>query len=342
MHLLDSKYQEAKQQESLHNLAGLDVNEYSQFWNLNFYDFNIWSIQYMMNVPEAIRLAVTDRLTEQFKKKVDLIEFSFTPGGCINRGGKLSTTAGNYFLKWNVASKYPDMFVAERAGLDLLGSTKTVQVPRVVLNAEVDSWQFILMEFIDGGHRSKKFWQILGEQLAALHHKSNDYFGLEYDNYIGSLAQPNTRSAEWIDFFIHHRLEVMVKRLHVLNQVDHRFIKSINRLYDRLGDLIPCEPPAMLHGDLWAGNVITGSNGEPVTIDPAVYFGHREAEIAFTRLFGGFDNDFYSAYNANYPLISGFEQRYELYNLYPLLVHANLFGNSYLLAANRIINHFTR
>ncbi len=296
----------------------------------------------MKNVPEPIQRALIKQLTQQVKKNVDLIEFTFTPGGCINSGGKLFTTSGNYFLKWNISYLYPEMFSTERAGLEILRSTNTIQVPGVVLQGESASWQFILMEFIEPGRRSKKYWQTLGEQLAALHYKSNDYFGLEYDNYIGSLPQRNTKSATWIDFFIHHRLEVMVEKLNALKRIDNAFIKSINRLYGRLNDLIPHEPPALLHGDLWTGNVITGSKGEPFTIDPAVYFGHREAEIAFTRLFGGFDDNFYHAYRSNYPLISGFEKRYELYHLYPLLVHANLFGNSYLLAASRIISHFTR
>ena len=114
----------------------------------------------------------------------------------------------------------------------------------------------------------------------------------------------------------------------------------MDRLYSRLKDLLPDERPSLLHGDLWSGNVISGPAGNPVVIDPAIYFGNREAEIAFTRLFGGFDEDFYKSYQGNYPLIPGFEDRCDLYNLYPLLVHANLFGSSYLNAVRGIINRF--
>lgn len=181
------------------------------------------------------------------------------------------------------------------------------------------------------------FWKTLGEQLAQLHHHSHKSFGLDHNNYIGSLVQLNEPLSSWIEFFIHRRLE---PQLRLLNPPP-RVIKQFEQLYAKLPQLMPDEKPALLHGDLWSGNLITNAHGLPCLIDPAVYFGHREAELALTRLFGGFPNDFYEAYTDTSPLPSGFEDRVDLYNLYPLLVHANLFGGGYTDQALSIVARFS-
>ncbi|HCM75637.1 MAG TPA: ketosamine-3-kinase [Cytophagales bacterium] len=290
-------------------------------------------------VPFPIRESIADYFLQAVQAVVTLINFRAAAGGCINHGGELVTSRGNYFLKWNDKKKFPGMFVAEAKGLMLLSKTETVQTPKVVTTGEADRYQFILMEFFDADIQSETYWSTLGKQLAKLHRKSNDYFGLNHDNYIGSLVQKNDAADSWIQFFISKRLEPLLMQLSSSNSIDVPFQQSMQKIFYRMEELFPVEAPSLLHGDLWSGNVIN-HYGAPAVIDPAVYYGHREAEIAFTKLFGGFDIAFYEAYSHYSPLEAGFELRQDLYNVYPLLVHAILFGNSYLLQVKRIIKHF--
>jgi protein-ribulosamine 3-kinase len=282
------------------------------------------------DVPSSIKERVSEVL------KIQLNNFSFVSGGCINHGGKFQTSEGNFFIKWNDAHRYPKMFEAEAKGLKLLKSTNTLHIPDVVLVDEVDSFQFLVLEWIESAIPTKKFWNILGEQLAALHQHNHLLFGLDHDNYTGSLPQKNTQNKSWIDFFITQRLQSQVELLNIDAALQEKF----DALYKKLPQLLPSEKPSLLHGDLWSGNLITDNQGMPCLIDPAVYFGNREAEIAFTKLFGGFEQSFYESYNETVPLARGFEDRVDLYNLYPLLVHANLFGGSYLSQVKSIINRF--
>jgi fructosamine-3-kinase len=144
------------------------------------------------------------------------------------------------------------------------------------------------------------------------------------------LLQSNEYTANWIDFFIEKRLKAQAGLAFYNGEIPRSLYDKFNDLYNKLPELLPSEKPALLHGDLWSGNVIVGSNGHVSLIDPAVYYGNREAEIAFTKLFGGFSSAFYDAYNEAFPLEKGFEERIDIYNLYPLLVHVNLFGSGYI------------
>jgi fructosamine-3-kinase len=171
-----------------------------------------------------------------------------------------------------------------------------------------------------------------------LHKNYGASFGLDHNNYIGSLKQQNNRKANWVEFFIEERLSVQLKLACDYGRIDHALLKKFESLSVKASSIIPPEKPSLLHGDLWSGNIIADENGQPCVIDPAVYYGHREAEIAFTKLFGGFDPEFYHAYQEQFPLPDGFAKRVDLYNLYPLLVHANLFGGSYLKQAISILN----
>lgn len=284
-------------------------------------------------IPESIKQAISDKLN------IRITGFSATAGGCISRGGRLSTTAGVFFLKWNSLKRFPEMFETEEKGLQFLLDTQTLRLPKPVLTSEVDDWQYILMEFIDQGTRGNRPWEILGEQLALLHRHTHSKFGLDHDNYIGALSQKNSLRESWIDFFIECRLDPQLQLLRNRNKVDANFVTSMESLYPKLGDLLPAESPALLHGDLWSGNVIIGESG-PFVIDPAVYYGHREIEVSFTKLFGGFESSFYEAYAHHFPLLPGFDQRIDLYNLYPLLVHANLFGQSYMSRISSILEKY--
>jgi len=286
-------------------------------------------------IPKEIEQFVTRQL------ELRILAFKSVSGGCINNGGQLTTTEGELFIKWNVAQRCPKMFEVERKGMTILLATNTLHLPKVVATGRTENWQYIVMEFISADNRADNFWRDLGTELAALHRNSATYFGLDHDNYIGSLPQLNNKKNSWAEFFIECRLEVQLKLLFDRGVLDRRAVRSFESLYPRLSEIFPSEKAALLHGDLWSGNVIAGPGGAPYVIDPAVYYGHREAEIAFTKLFGGFPLAFYESYNRSFPLQPDFGERYSLYNLYPLLVHANLFGESYLGEVKRIIKDFS-
>lgn len=278
-------------------------------------------------MPPEVRSGVEARL--------DIKINAFTPvgGGCINHGGKLITSVGDYFVKWNDRDKYPDMFATEFRGLELLRSSDCIPIPRPIACGETETKQFIVMEWAAGSKRRRSFWHDLGASLAALHRHRHTEFGLDHDNYIGSLKQCNHQHNDWYSFFIEQRLEPQLQLL----QPDNSLRKAVDKLAADLENVFPVSQPSLLHGDLWSGNVIVGSNGDPCLIDPAVHYGNRESELAFTRLFGGFDADFYSSYNETFPLDAGFEERIDILNLYPLLVHANLFGGHYIAEIRAIL-----
>jgi protein-ribulosamine 3-kinase len=267
-------------------------------------------------------------------------DFSYVGGGCINPGGRLRTTQGDFFLKWNSATKFSKMFEAEARGLTLLRKPSVIHIPEVIATASLSQWQFLLLELIEGKKKSPRYWQNLGQQLALLHKNSSPSFGLDHDNYIGSLPQLNQRKNKWVDFFIEQRLRVQVELALKNSEINPQLAVQFELLFKKLPQLLPEENPSLLHGDLWSGNLITDSTGEPCLIDPAVYYGNREAEIAFTLLFGGFSTTFYESYNENYPLLPGSSTRSDIYNLYPLMVHVNLFGGGYLSQVISILNRF--
>jgi fructosamine-3-kinase len=289
-------------------------------------------------IPPGVLEGVREALTLPDLNSIQ--EFSFAGGGCINQGGKLKTTAGTFFLKWNDAKKFPGMFEAESKGLKLLRQQNVIRIPEVIGQRENFSFQFLLLEFVEQKSRSKNYWEQLGKKLAGLHRCSEGFFGLGYSNYIGSLPQYNNSNTNWVDFFIEQRLQVQLK-LAIENGVAKAdWEKKFAALYNKLPGLIPVEAPSLLHGDLWSGNLITDEKGEPCLIDPAVYYGNREADLAMTKLFGGFSGHFYSAYHEAFPLSPGHEQRVDLYNLYPLMVHVNLFGGSYMHSVESILRAF--
>ena len=232
------------------------------------------------------------------------------------------------------------MFDSEARGLTLLRKGQAITIPKVIGVSEDTENQFILLEFIEQGPQSKSYWKDLGSRLATMHKATNDFFGLDHNNYIGSLRQFNDNSETWIDFFANQRLNVQLKLAVDSGLAGSQMMKSFESLYAKLDSLLPEEKPALLHGDLWSGNIITTRNGEPCLIDPAVYYGNREADLAMTKLFGSFPREFYDAYIDTYPLLPGYENRFELYNLYPLLVHLNLFGVQYKSPITGILSRF--
>ncbi len=274
-----------------------------------------------------------------FGKNVVLRQFEFVSGGCINTTVKLQTELGNFFVKWN-SQPLEEMFATEAQGLAILRTAAEIRTPEVIQQGLYEDKAYLLLEFIDSTLPNARFWTDFGARLANLHQHTQAQFGLSFNNYIGSLRQSNEWMANGIDFFIEKRLKVQAGLAFYNEQISRSELDKFAQLYDKIPHLLPNEAPALLHGDLWSGNFMIGVGGEPVLIDPAVYYGFREAELAFTYLFGGFDERFYAAYQATYPLLRGWDERLEIYNLYPLLVHVNLFGRGYWSGIERVLKKY--
>ncbi|HOW30242.1 MAG TPA: fructosamine kinase family protein [Bacteroidales bacterium] len=293
-----------------------------------------------MMVPETIKTGIEDRLTQEKGLPVKIKSTASIGGGCINNASEIVTTSGRYFLKYNLALKYPDMFEKESLELKLLASAGNIRLPEVVFHSTAGEYAFLLLEMIESGAGQPGFWTDFGSSLAALHGHSAEMFGLDHDNYMGSLRQSNRFHPGWCDFFVAERLEPQLKMARDTGHISISAIKSFDNLYRKLPELIPVEKPALIHGDLWNGNFMVSEEGKACLIDPAAYYGHRESDIAMTKLFGGFSEDFYSAYNSAWPLEKGWQQRIDILNLYPLLIHVNLFGISYLRDVQNIVRQF--
>lgn len=284
--------------------------------------------------------SIKQNIIDYFGNQTTIIDFTRLHGGCINECGKLITSAGTYFIKWNNKSTYPNMLQAEAKGLTLLAKTNTISIPRVIRLDQTDDFQFLLLEFLENTPPSSTYWQTFGEQLATLHQTSGPGFGLGHDNYMGALKQGNTWHTDWVNFFIEQRLHPQLTLAVNTKQISKDLIKKFVALYSKLNQLLPFEKPALIHGDLWSGNLLSGPKG-PALIDPAVYYGNREADLAMTQLFGGFDRSYFNPYQNVFPLAPGFAERIDIYNLYPLLIHVNLFGGGYAAQVNRIISDFS-
>ena len=279
-------------------------------------------------------------LTSSLKEEVRIFSFRAVGGGDINAAYKLETNYYPLFVKMDSASRYPEMFVKEASGLRLLAQANCIRTPKVILEGEHLDKSFLILEYLESKRPQNDFWFKLGSGLAKLHMNTSDQFGLDDSNYIGSLRQFNDFKDDWLSFFIEERLLRQIKLAKDSNSIDNTVLSAFERLFKVLNEIIPEEPVALLHGDLWSGNYMVDEVGDPVLIDPAVYYGHREMDLAMTCLFGGFSSDFYKFYNETYPLEKGWESRMDICNLYPLLVHLNLFGSSYLHQVNSILRRF--
>ena len=290
----------------------------------------------------TVPITIAEAVTVVISREAPAVITAFSPiaGGCINHGGLLSTTAGAYFLKWNHSDAFKGMFEAESKGLSTLRATHAIHVPEVVATEDLGEYQYLLIEYVRHDALRKDYWALLGQQLATLHRSTSPTFGLDHDNFIGSLPQSNLPTSSWCDFFVQQRLTPLLERAINRQLAPASWRLQFESLYKKLGDFLPEEPPSLLHGDLWQGNVIGNALGAPCLIDPAIYYGHREVDLAMTKLFGEFEDAFYASYEENFPLLPGAEKRFEIYNLYPLLVHLNLFGTSYVTPIQSTLNAF--
>ncbi len=261
-------------------------------------------------------------------------------GGDINKAFALSTATNRYFVKINTADFALDMFEKEAAGLEAIRRTKAIIVPEVLGFGDTEDGSFLLLEFIKEDYRTGKFWTNFGQRLALLHRNIDTFFGFDQDNYIGRLPQPNGRHLRWVDFYITERLIPQLELAIPKDVFSKKDIHSFEKLFQALPEICPVESPSLIHGDLWSGNFLAGKNDTPVLIDPAVSYGHREMDLAMTKLFGGFSGAFYESYHDHYPLQPGFTKRMDIYQLYYLLVHVNLFGGSYVESVRAILRRF--
>jgi fructosamine-3-kinase len=266
---------------------------------------------------------------------------SITPvgGGDINAAARVETQEARYFVKWN-AHPRPRMFEVEARGLNLLACVTALRVPRVI--AVIDQPAALVLDWIDLGANKSAAAEALGRGLAQQHRSRTQMYGLDHDNYIGSTPQRNTPTRSWIEFFRDRRLGVQRDLARRNGYLTSDRARRLDRVMDHLDQWIDGDKvvPSLLHGDLWGGNTVIDTQGNPVLIDPAVYYGDREAEIAFTELFGGFSARFYAAYNEAWPLEHSYADRRDLYNLYHLLNHLNLFGEGYGGSVDAILRQF--
>lgn len=259
-------------------------------------------------------------------------------GGDINDAFELELASGiRVFLKTNERAP-ASLFPAEARGLDWLREARALRVPEVlaVSSGDEDEPSFLVLELIESARPASDFDERLGRGLATLHRFGAPRFGFERDNFIGSLPQRNREHDNWAEFFWSERLEPQLARAVDAGRASAALRAGFERLSSRLARLLgPEEPPARLHGDLWSGNLHVDGAGAPALIDPAVYGGHREVDLAMMRLFGGFDEVVFRAYDEAWPLAPGHAERVALYQLYPLLVHVNLFGQGYAESVSR-------
>lgn len=268
-------------------------------------------------------------------------ELHAVTGGDINRAYKIQDKNHAFFLKVNDAAAYPLMFQREADGLAALKKNCDCIIPTVLKTGIADGLQYLLLEWIERSAPANNYYSSLGKSLAEMHLQPQTQCGWPVDNYIGSLPQHNTFTNDWFSFYAMHRIAPLVKLLTDGGAFGNKEQQLAERLYTKLPQYFPNEKPAFLHGDLWGGNHFPNEKRLPVLIDPAVYCGHREMDIGMTALFGGFDRAFYEAYNYHYPLESGWQQRFQLAQLYPLLVHAVLFGGHYVIQSASILARFS-
>lgn len=285
---------------------------------------------------EKIKKRIEEKLGSKIKS------FSSLSGGCISDAFKISTENGtSFFLKYNPSASN-NMFLKEANGLRELDKSNAIKIPEV-LSVDED---YILLEFIASGNSKKNFFEDFGKSFAEMHKFKSDSFGFYENNYIGSNPQINIpdekEKSDWTAFYLNKRILFQLQLAEKLGNSTDELRKGISKLENKIEDIIGhnSEKPSLLHGDIWGGNYMIDQNGNAVLIDPAVYYGHREADLGMTKLFGGFNSEFYKAYNESFPLEDGFDYRENIYKLYHVLNHLNLFGGGYYSQAISLIKFY--
>lgn len=291
----------------------------------------------------SVNQALTEALSCELGSEVRTQSRVF--GGDINEAYCIELADGRKAFVKTHRKPPTGMFIAEAQGLRLLRTANsTLAIPEVWAASEAKGEQpaFLVTSWLEKSRASSEYESDLGAGLAALHRSAppDSRFGLAQHNYLALLAQDNTRTLNWPTFYAQQRLEPMVARAQTRGTLPSATARACRNLYPRLGELLASnEPPALLHGDLWAGNAMATTTG-PAIFDPAVYYGHREIDLAMMHLFGGFSARTFAAYQEAYPLVQGHEDRRPLYQLYPLLVHVNLFGAGYVAQVADVLRQY--
>ncbi len=287
-------------------------------------------------------------LNSSIKKRIEdflnskIVDYQSVGGGCISNASKIKSHNGDtYFLKTNSSIKN-DMFVKEAHGIIELQKANAIKVPSVLLYDN----EFLLTDYVGSGKKQRNFSEEFGNRFALLHKYSNDEYGYYEDNYIGSNLQSNIASDDeknnWTKFYFNKRILYQLQLAEEFGNATNDLRKGISALENKVEEILTDngEQPSLMHGDLWGGNYMVGEDGYACLIDPAVYYGNREADLAMTKLFGGFDSRFYSSYNETYALPDGYDYRENIYKLYHVLNHLNLFGRGYYSQAMSLIRYY--
>ncbi len=231
-----------------------------------------------------------------------------------------------------------EILEAEARGLEFLLGQGVINAPKPTHVRRIEKFAYLSLPWINAQPKTALGNTHLAEQLAKLHQCQADQFGWDEDNFIGFLTQSNNPHKNWAEFFILERLEPQIKLACNQGYFLQESLTKWDKLWQIIENLFPQEPPTLLHGDLWSGNWIEDEDGKAWFIDPSVYYGHREMDLAMTRLFGGFSKEFYHVYGTHHPLAPGWEKRLPIAQLYYILVHVNLFGGHYVQQALTIRN----
>lgn len=290
----------------------------------------------------AIIQLCIEKLTDLNGSSVRLLSSNSVGGGCINHAMKINTSVGEYFLKWN-ASAPVDLFQNEAEGLEEMHTFDNpyLLIPKVIWCKEIDeSPGLILMEYLTPAITASGYDQRLGRGIARLHRKTAKSYGFHHSNYCGTTLQDNTWTDNWPEFYAQRRIGALVHQIVAFRGMPDDEQKTYERLVDKIPQLLAHPTiPSLIHGDLWSGNYIYTSNG-PALIDPACYYADREMELGMMKLFGGFSPAVWKAYQEEYPLQLGWQERIPIYQLYHLLNHYLLFGGSYGLQSLEIAKKY--
>jgi fructosamine-3-kinase len=281
-------------------------------------------------------------MTSFFKEVMQTSIKSVIPvsGGDINDAYKIETATDIFFAKVNSSANAFDILNSEAKSLQFLRSLNAIRVPEVIKTGKISDRSALVLEWIESGYSDRNSKELLGIMIANLHLNTAQTFGLEFDNFIGTLTQVNFWTDNWLDFYYNHRIQAQLQPAVEAGLIPPGYIRKADKVFYNIQKEMPTIGPSLLHGDLWAGNYMTDISGAPVLIDPAISYGHREMDIAMMHLFGGFDSNVISAYESISPLEDDWRIRMKFYQLYYILVHVNLFGGYYAQSAMNIIDHY--
>ncbi len=260
--------------------------------------------------------------------------------GDISSAYIIESSTDKFFLKVNSNTNASDMFLSEEKALETIENTKTIATLKVLACGSFHNDSFLLMEQIDAKSPNSKELDLFGNQLAQLHQITSDEFGFDSNNFIGSLHQSNKTHTNWNDFYIEERLIPQLELAKSKGLLNVNEIPESQKLKEVCFTFFKNTKPSLLHDDLWSRNYLISTTGKPYLIDPAIYFGHHEVDIAMSKLFSGFGNSFYDSYQKIIPKDEFTEDRILLYQLYYLLVHLNLFGTSYYSSVKQILSKY--